>query len=163
MWRLAILFGVMASASAQAAECTISTARYKNDSLAWFLTFKPVPQFSPATQTAAFIIELPNSGVTLEGAVHRPNGFGSPLWSISGPCQPSRADSCTFAEGDGTAIYGNYAAKVGWLDDKRGAIAPEQVILPRLAASLWYSAYRNNEFETEAPSSDVFSLTGCDY
>lgn len=161
MWRLAILFGVMVPGAAQAAECTISTARYKNDGLAWFLSFKPVPHFSAANQTAAFIIELPNSGVTLEGAVHRPNGFGSPLWSISGPCQPGDAESCTFVEGDGTAIYGNYAAKVSWLDDTRGAIAPEQVILPRLAASLWYSVYRNNEFETEAGSSDVFSLTGC--
>lgn len=162
MWRMAIVLALMVSGAAQAAECTISTARYKNDDLAWFLSFKPVPKFSATNQTAAFIIELANSGITLEGAVHRPNGFGSPLWSISGPCEPGGTQICTFVEDNGTAIYGSYAAKVGWLDDTRGAIAPEQVILPRLAASLWYSAYRGDEFTTEGTSGDVFTLTGCD-
>lgn len=161
MLRRIMLMTLLLTGSASGAECTISTARYENDALAWFLSFKPVPKFSDTNQTAAFIIELPNQGVTLEGAVHRPMGFGSPLWSISGPCDADSADTCTFVEGDATAAYGNYSGRVDWLDDARGAKAPDQLILPRLASSLWYSAYRE-DFEEDGQSSDVFTLTGCD-
>lgn len=161
MLRMTMLIVLLLTGMAQAAECTVSNARYKNDGIAWWLSFKPVPQFAASNQTAAFIIEMPNSGVTLEGAVHHPNGFGSPLWSISGPCQVADTTICTFVEGDSTAIYGNYGGKVGWLDDARGAKAPDQVILPRLAASIWYSMYRQDEFDG-ADGADVFTLTGCD-
>lgn len=161
MLRLTMLAVLLLTGAAQAAECTISNARYENDKAAWWLSFKPVPRSSPTNQTAAFIIELANSGVTLEGAVSRPNGFGSPLWSISGKCKADATDICTFVEGDSTAAYGNYAGAVAWLDDTRGAKAPDQLILPRLAASLWYSMYRQDEF-FDGQTSDAFTLTGCD-
>lgn len=161
MLRLTILAIVLLGGSAQAAECTISNARYEHDQAAWWLSFKPVPKFSAPNQTAAFIIEMPNSDVVLEGAVHRPNGFGSPLWSISGPCSEDSTESCTFVEGN-PAAYGNYGGKVGWFDDALGAKAPDQLILPQLAVSLWYSSYRELEFAPDANEGDVFTLAGCD-
>jgi hypothetical protein len=161
MLRLTILAIALLGGVAQAAECTISNARYEHDQAAWWLSFKPVPKFSAPNQTTAFIIEMPNSNVTLEGAVHRPNGFGSPLWSISGPCSEESTETCTFVEGN-PAAYGNYGGKVGWFDDALGAKAPDQLILPQLAMSLWYSMYRGTEFVQENNEGDVFTLTGCD-
>ena len=161
MLRLTILaFGLLGGV-AQAAECTISNARYEHDQAAWYLSFKPVPKFAAPNQMAAFIIEMPNSGVTLEGAVHRPNGFGSPLWSIEGKCAEDSAESCTFLEGN-PAAYGNYGGKDDWFDDTPGARAPDQLILPQLAMSLWYSMYRGTEFTSDGDEGDVFTLAGCD-
>jgi hypothetical protein len=162
MVRTAVLAVLLVTGVAQGAECTISNARYEHDQAAWFLSFKPVPRFAAPNQTAAFIIEMPNSNVTLEGAIHRPNGFGSPLWSIKGPCFEGSAESCSFVEDGNPAAYGNYGGKVDWLDDARGAKAPDQVILPQLAVSLWYSRYRELEFESDGREGDVFTLTGCD-
>lgn len=156
-----LLAALLMSGAAQASECTISNARYEHDQAAWYLSFKPVPKFVAPNQTVAFIIEMPNSGVVLEGAVHRPNGFGSPLWSISGPCSEESTNTCTFVEGS-PAAYGNYGGKVDWLDDAQGAKAPDQLILPQLAVSLWYSQYRGMEFEQDNDEGDVFTLVGCD-
>ena len=161
MVRAALLAAMVLSGSVQAAECTISNARYEHDQAAWYLSFKPVPKFGAPNQTAAFIIEMPNSGVRLEGAVHRPNGFGSPLWSIEGKCSADSVESCNFVEGN-PAAYGNYGGKVGWFDDTPGARAPDQFILPQLAMSLWYSMYREAEFMPDANEGDVFTLVGCD-
>lgn len=162
MLRFAVLAILLSTGGAHAADCTISNARYEHGQAAWWLSFKPVPRISAPNQTAAFIIELPNSDVTLEGAIHRPNGFGSPLWSISGPCSAESAETCNFVESQTNAAYGNYAGKVSWIDDQSGAKAPDQVILPGLAASLWYSNYRGMEFGQDGDEGDVFTLTGCE-
>jgi len=162
MFRMTVLAMVLLSGASQAAECTISNARYEHDQAAWYLSFKPVPKFVAPNQTVAFIIEMPNSNVTLEGAIHRPNGFGSPLWSIEGPCSEESTETCSFIEGDNPAAYGNYGGKVDWLDDAAGARAPDQIILPELSVSLWYSMYRGMEFMPDANEGDVFTLTGCD-
>ena len=161
MLRPAVLAFLLLTGAAHAAECTISNGRYEHDQAAWYLSFKPVPKFVAPNQTAAFIIEMPNAGVTLEGAVHRPNGFGSPLWSIEGPCSEGSAEGCSFVEGN-PAAYGNYGGKVDWFDDTAGARAPDQLILPQLAVSLWYSMYRETEFEQDNNEGDVFTLVGCD-
>lgn len=146
-------------------ECTLYNARYKQADAPWWLTFTQVPQFAAPNQTAAFYLELPNSGVTLAGAVHVPNGFGSPLWSISGPCSAEEgAEICSFlAEGSSPAIYGIYDGKVQFMSTERGSAAPEQVILPQLSASLWYSNYRRDEwFDGEVDPGDAFELIGCE-
>lgn len=148
-----------------AAECTLYNARYKQPDAPWWLTFTQVPQFGAPNQTAAFYIEMPNSGVVLDGGVSVPNGFGSPLWSISGPCSAEEgADTCSFLnEGANPAIYGIYDGKVTFLSSERGSVAPEQVILPQLAASLWYSNYRQDEWlDGDVSPGDAFELIGCD-
>jgi hypothetical protein len=164
MLRMALVACVVCGVgTASAADCTIGNARYKQSDAAWWLTFIPVPQFAAPNQTAAFYLELPNSGATLQGAVHRPNGFGSPLWTLSGPCAPQSAASCHFPEeGSSPAIYGDYQTGVAFLVDGRGAAAPAQVVLPGLAESLWYSQYREDEFVEGAEPGDAFQLVGCD-
>lgn len=161
MIRIAMLVVAMVPAGAAAAECTIENARYKQAEGSWSLTFKPVPQMAAPNQTAAFIIELPNSGLTLEGAVHRPNGFGAALYSISGPCAEGSTERCGFIESGGATIYASYADGLAMLDDQAGAAAPEQLLLPELGQSIWYSSYRSTEFESESDKDDVFTLVGC--
>lgn len=162
MFRTILLAALLLTGAAQAGECTILNARYEHDQAAWWLSFKPVPRFAATNQTAAFIIEMPNSSVTMEGGIHRPNGFGSPLWTIKGPCSEESTETCSFVEDGNPAAYGNYGGKVGWFDDTAGAKAPDQLILPQLAVSLWYSMYREMEFEPDMGAGDVFTLTGCE-
>ncbi|MBJ3783233.1 hypothetical protein [Devosia sediminis] len=147
-----------------AGECTLYNARYKQPDAPWWLTFTQVPQFGAPNQTAAFYIELPNSGVTIDGGVSVPNGFGAPLWSISGPCSGEEgAETCTFlTEDSNPSIYGIYDGKVTFLSSERGSAAPEQVILPQLSVSLWYSSYRQDEWDGDVSPGDAFELVGCD-
>ncbi len=145
------------------AECTLYNARYIQDNSPWVLTFKRVPQFAAPNQTAAFYLELPTSGVELDGGVSVPNGFGSPLWSVSGACGPEGNGICTFPnDGESPSIYGEYDWKLQFLDIERGSKAPEQLLLPGLAVNLWYSNYRNEEWIDEVNPGDAFILEGCD-
>lgn len=171
MLRLATLALVLSSTAVPAAECTLSNARYKQPDAPWWLTFKRVPQFAAPNQVAAFYLELPNSDVTMEGSVHVPNGFGSPLWGIEGPCSPppeggegpKTVELCGFLEDyQYPAMYGEYDGVVRFLRYEEGAPAPEQVILPQLASSLWYSNYRGTEWMDGIEIGDAFMLEGCD-
>lgn len=170
MLRTTILALLLLTGGAQAADCTIGNARYKQADAPWWLTFKRVPQFGPANQVAAFYLELPNSGIEMEGGVSVPNGFGSPLWSIKGPCTPpdsaeegAAVEMCSFLEDSQyPAIYGEYDGVVRFLDIERNAPAPGQIILPQLAASLWYSSYRETEWMDDVVIGDAFTLVGCD-
>lgn len=146
-----------------AAECTLYNARYKQPDAPWWLTFQRVPQFAAANQTASFYIEIPNSDLVLDGGVHTPNGFGAPLWTISGRCSPDSVEMCSFVEeAENPSIYGVYDGVVRFLDTERGSVAPDQLILPQLAVSLWYSQYRNSEWFDEVSPGDAFLLEGCE-
>lgn len=170
MWRSISLASLLLAVPAQAADCTLTHARYKQPDAPWWLTFKRVPQFAAPNQMAAFYLELPNSGVEMQGGVSIPNGFGSPLWSIEGPCAPPEfaeedapVEFCSFLDDSQyPAIYREYDGKVRFLDTEAGAVAPEQVILPHLAASLWYSNYRQTEWTDGIDIGDAFTLVGCD-
>ena len=170
MWRSISLGALLLAFPVQAADCTLTDARYKQPDAPWWLTFKRVPQFAAPNQTAAFYLELPNSGVEMQGGVSIPNGFGSPLWSLEGPCTPPElaeegapVEFCSFLDDSQyPAIYGEYDGKVKFLDTDAGAAVPEQVILPNLAASLWYSNYRQTEWLDGADIGDAFTLVGCD-
>ena len=82
MWRSIFMGMLLLTGATQAADCTLTHARYKQPDAPWWLTFKRVPQFAAPNQMAAFYLELPNSGVEMQGGVSIPNGFVSPLWSI---------------------------------------------------------------------------------
>jgi hypothetical protein len=148
---------------AHAADCTLSDARYTQDDAAWWLTLKRVPRFAPVNQVAAFYLELPNSGVTLEGAISVPNGFGSPLWRISGPCGPDSAESCQFLEDyEHPSAYGLYGNRIGFFEHGEGAVVPDQLILPGVARALWYSNLRTEWDDNADGPGDAFKLVGCD-
>jgi hypothetical protein len=59
-------------------------------------------------------------------------------------------------------MYGEYDGAVRFLRYEEGAPAPEQVILPQLASSLWYSNYRGTEWMDGIEIGDAFMLEGCD-
>lgn len=170
MWRSISLGALLLAVPVQAADCTLTNARYKQPDAPWWLTFKRVPRFSAPNQVAAFYLELANSGVEMQGAVHVPNGFGSPLWSIEGPCSPPEFveegapdELCEFLDDTQyPAIYGEYDGKVRFLDTGADAAVPEQIVLPNLAASLWYSNYRQTEWLDGIDVGDAFTLEGCD-
>ncbi|UYO01168.1 MAG: hypothetical protein KIT02_08205 [Devosia sp.] len=146
-----------------ASECTLYNARYKQPGAPWWITFTQVPQVSAPNQTAAFYFEMPNSDVTMQGAVHVPNGFGSPLWSVTGPCTAGGTEECGFLEEyQHPAVYGVYDGEVRFLDIERGSAAPDQIILPQLAVSLWYSNYRQSEWVDDLEPGDAFKLVGCE-
>jgi hypothetical protein len=160
---IALVLSAALCGASLGAECTLYNARYKQPDAPWWLTFQRVPQFAAANQTASFFIKMPNSDLMLEGAVHVPNGFGSPLWSITGPCSPDSAEICAFVgENDMPSAYGIYDGKVGFLNSERGSTAPEQLILPQLAVSIWYSEYRNTEWLDGTEPGDAFMLDGCE-
>lgn len=161
MIRIVVTALAMLPGVAMGADCTIENARYKQVGGSWSLSFKPVPQISATNQTVAFIVELPNSALTLEGAVHRPNGYGSATYSIDGPCSDTSVESCSFLAEDAPTIYGGYADGIAMLDDAPGAVAPQQVLLPGLGRGIWYSMYRGGEDFEDADHDDVFTLTGC--
>lgn len=161
-WSVIIASLLLWTGPVASADCTLVNARYKQPDSPWWLTFKRVPMFAASNQTAAFYIELPNSGVTLEGAVHRPNGFGAPLWSIKGPCSAESTEICKFVEDDSPAIYGAYDEGITFLDDAAGAAAPSQLLLADLTSNLWYSMYRGDEFSDDIMGGDAFALVGCD-
>ncbi|MBE7732526.1 hypothetical protein [Devosia faecipullorum] len=159
---LAFSLTLLLGGSGLAEECTLHNARYKQPDAPWYLTFQRVPQIAAANQIAAFYLEMPNSGVTLNGAVHVPNGFGAPIWSISGVCGPGTSEICAFPDEDRhSPIYGLYDGKVRFLDSEPGSNAPEQLIVPDLAASIWYSQYRNDEWFDAVSPGDAFMLDGC--
>ncbi len=148
--------------TALAAECTLYNARYTQAESPWVLTFKRVPQFAPANQIAAFYLELPTSGVELDGGVSVPNGFGSPLWSLTGPCGPESQETCSFLDDFANpAAYGFYEGQLQFLDIERGSRAPEQLLLAGLTMNLWYSNYRDEWADGVTPG-DAFILQGCD-
>lgn len=159
---VALAATLMLAGTSLATECTLENARYSQTGASWLLKLKPVPDVAPANQIAAFEIELPGSGVALEGAIHVPNGFGSPLWALEGPCGPDSSEICSFLEDFGApAVYGSYDGKLQFLETERRSAAPEQFLLPGLAVSLWYSNYRL-EWDGDAMPGDAFILEGCD-
>jgi hypothetical protein len=154
-----LMVAIVLAGPVQAAECTLSNSRYVQDKSPWVLTFQRVPRYGSPTQIAAFALELPNSGVTLDGAVHGSMGFGSPLWSIEGPCGTESKETCSFLmENQSPAIYGLYGDRITFLTDE----APDQVILPQLSVSLWYSQYREDEWDGDVEPGDAFVLEGCE-
>lgn len=145
---------------AQAATCTIENGRYGQPSSAWQLQLKPVPHDAAANQTMAFTLHMPLSGADLTGSVFRPNGYGSALVIVEGPCASGDTETCQFIEDQ--TLYANTDAGIVMIDDDAGAAAPRQLLIPKLAATLWYSFYRGTEFVDGVDPVDVFTLDGCE-
>lgn len=160
MIRILVFAAVMMPTLVFGADCSIENARYMQVGGSWSFSFKPVPELASSNQTAAFIVEFPNSALTLEGRVFRPNGFGSATYVVEGPCAPDRAETCGFIDAGSLTIYARYADGIAMLDDSAGAAAPLQVLLPELSQGIWYSDYRRDEFDG-SDGGDVFTLVGC--
>lgn len=155
---LAVFATVLGSTAAMAApDCSFERASYAQAD-GWTLQFKPVPRDAPGNQTASFILGL-KSGVTLTGAIVWPNGYSTPLWSVEGPCEPGASRACRFAEEENNTAYVLRDSGIEMMPQEMDGEPARQVLLPKLASSLWYSFYRETEFDGEP--GDVFSFSGC--
>lgn len=164
MIRSLVMLAALLPGVAVGAECTLENARYNQPGSGWTLTFEPIPKGFAANQMAAFTIEMPASELKLTGGIWVPNGFGSPLYRVEGRCSPASKNLCGFIEDEAVAVYGNTDEGIVMLDVEAGGTgaAPQQILLPELSVSLWYSMYRGNEFTEELDPTDVFTLVGCD-
>lgn len=161
MHRLALTLAlILTPGLAQAATCTIENGRYSQASSGWTLQLMPVPADAAANQTMAFSLAMPLSGITLTGAVFRPNGYGSALVMVDGPCGGDSTETCPFIEDQ--TLYANTDAGMAMIDDEAGAPAPRQLLIPNLSATIWYSLHRETEFPDGVDPSDVFTLEGCE-
>jgi len=155
---LAVFATLLGSPAAMAApDCPFEQASYSQED-GWTLQFQPVPRDAPANQTASFILGL-KSGVTLTGAIMWPNGYSTPLWSVEGPCEPGGSKTCRFTEEENNTAYVLTDSGIEMIPQEMDGAPARQVLLPRLASSLWYSFYRESEFDDEP--GDVFSFSGC--
>ena len=158
MRRLAVFVTLLGSSAAIAApDCTFEQSSYAQED-GWTLQFQPVPRDAPANQTASFILGL-KSGDKLTGAIMWPNGYSTPLWSVEGPCEPGGSKLCRFAEEENNTAYVLTDSGMEMMPQEMDGEPARQVLLPRLASSLWYSFYRKSEFDGEP--GDVFSFSGC--
>lgn len=161
---LTVMMAALLPVATSGAECTLENARYNQPDSGWTLQFNPVPVDSAPNQIAAFELDMPASRLTLVGGIFVPNGFGSPLYRVDGPCSQSSGATCGFVEDDAVAVYTNGSDGIEMLDvaEGRAGSAPQQILLPKLAAGMWYSMYRETEFADQLNPTDVFTLVGCD-
>ena len=145
------------SVAMAAPDCSFQEALFVQPD-GWTLQFQPVPRDAPANQTASFILGL-KSGAKLTGAIMWPNGYSTPLWSIEGPCQPDGDEICRFTESENNTAYVLAETGIGRMPEQMDGPPARQVLLPRLASTIWYSFYRDNEFGGEP--GDVFDFAGC--
>lgn len=157
---LAVFVTLLGSTSAMAApDCTFEQAIYTQPD-GRQLQFQPVPRDAPANQTASFILTL-RAGQELTGAIMWPNGYSTPLWSAEGPCAPDDKEVCQFGQEENNTTYILGDAGIERLPQEMDGPPARQVLLPRLSSSLWYSFYRDSEFDLDEDSGDVFTFSGC--
>lgn len=157
-WLAVIVTLLSSSAAIAAPDCSFEGASYAQDD-GWTLQFQPVPRDAPANQTASFILGL-KCGAKLTGAIMWPNGYSTPLWSVEGPCATRDKEICRFSEENNTAYVLTDGGIERMPNDMDGPPA-RQVLLPRLGSSLWYSFYRDTEFDADSDPGDVFVFSGC--
>lgn len=155
-----LVFALAYAAGADAAECRFENAIYSQSDSGWMLSFHRVSRDGAANQTAAFTIDLA-SGSRLKGGVYWPNGYSTPTYLLEGPCGPGDTESCGFIEGDNPTVYVLAESGIERMPEAMDGPAPRQVLLPGLAAALWYSDYRDGEFAAEMDPGEVFALSGC--
>lgn len=151
--------------TANAAECEMEKAVYGQPGSNWVLRFTPVPRDAAVNQVAAFTVELPNSGDTLVGAVHEPNGYGSSAGSIDSPAcsatEAELADDPELCELWRATVYALDGDVLGQLAKDDSTPAPAQILLPDFAQAVWYSLRREAEWVGEQSPGDAFVFTEC--
>ncbi len=158
----ALTISLAMTAGATGAECRFENAIYTQSSGGWTLRFHPLQHHGPANKTAEFDFEL-DAGVTLTGSVYWPNGYSTPIYTIEGPCESGSTEQpCSFLEGENPTVYVLTDKGIERMPENLQGPAPRQVLLPRLRSAIWYSSYRQSEFEMEVDPGEVFSLSGCE-
>lgn len=157
---IALVIAAALAGPAMAQDCTFENAAYTQEGSGWTVYFKPVPIDSAANQSSAFSLVL-RTGAKLEGAVYWPNGYSTPIYSLEGPCGPQETKVCTFLDEDMPTVYVLSESGIEMMPESMDGPPPRQILLPRLASTLWYSFYREAEFGEWLDQGDVFTLKDC--
>jgi hypothetical protein len=143
---------------AYAADCKLGESIYGQEESGWVLVFLPVPEDrAGGSFTNSFALWVPDSPLSLEGTINWTNGFTQPWGEVFLKCEEgAEPESCRVWEGAVYEVRGGVINHVASEDDP----APEQVFLPDLGASLWYSNLRQIHGIENMPW-DVFTFREC--
>lgn len=148
---------------AAAIECPVSHAIYEQPGGQVVLRFSVVPPAAPANQIAYFSLRIDGVDGRLDGAIHVPNGYGQPTGSIGLDCHGAGDASCWLWEGVVYALGDSGIVEYPWDPDLPvdQQMAPQQLLLPELAPTLWYSKLRETAFAGDRQVLDTFTLAAC--
>lgn len=157
-WLAACALSVTPVLPAVAQDCPLGESIYGQEESGWTLVFMPLPEENAGGSfTNAFALWVPDSPLSLTGTVNWTNGFTRPWGELRLPCEDDAEEaSCKVWEG---AVYEVRGGKVGYIGAADRA-APEQILLPDLGGSLWYSNLRYVHAIEDMPW-DVFSFREC--
>lgn len=164
MKALAIVLMAGLAMPAAALECSQENAAYEQPGGQVKLHFSKVARDSAANQIAAFSINIENIDSAFTGEIYIPNGFGQPRGYLGLNCADEISETCQLWEGLVYALGKDGIEEFPWDPNspRNAQAAPQQVLLPGLAADLWYSMERPIAFEGDRTVIDVFSLVACD-
>jgi len=157
---------LMLATPSLAADCPLTEAVYGQPGNDWTMRFTPVPRDGAANQIAAFSIAMPGAPETrFDGGIYIPNGFGQAFGVVSLAAETGNeaedepaSEAGPFWEG---VVYALVDGGIAELPHEPGQPAPQQVLLPQFASSIWYSMLRETAFADESGVLDTFVLQAC--
>jgi hypothetical protein len=157
-WLTTCALSAMLVLPAVAQDCPMGESIYGQEETGWALVFLPVPEeYAGGPFTNAFALWVPDSPLSLTGTVNWTNGFAQPWGEIYLECEEG-ADpaSCRVWEGSVYEVRDGTVSYIAAADRP----APEQILLPDLGGSLWYSNLRYVHTIEDMPW-DVFTFREC--
>ena len=145
---------MLVPAPAMAADCTLATAIYRDDSSGYEIRFEPRREDRPLSQTNSFWLHLPD-GPILEGRIEWSNGASRPIGTLGVQCDNERG-FCIYWEG---LVYELRDGAINTIAGEESAPA-DQVLLTDLGATLWYSSLRP-AYDMQFTPNDAFGFAGC--
>ena len=145
--------------AANAADCTLQSAIYRQTESKYELRFTPVPaEFAGGPFSNAFTLD--GGGVHLTGDVRWSSGASRPVAAVGLDCpadpSPEEFEVCNLYEDVPYALTGE---RLHHLPPESEA-PPDQILFPDLQGTLWYSKLRDIEGITDMPW-DVFQFAAC--
>lgn len=137
-----------------AADCTLATAIYRDESSDYEIRFAPRPEDHGLTETNNFWLHLPK-GPTLGGKVEWTSGASRPVGEIGVECDNDRG-FCSYWSG---LVYELRDGAIGTLSGEE-SVPPQQILFTDLGASLYYSTLPST-YDMQFTPEDAFTFVGC--
>lgn len=139
---------------ALAADCTLATSIYRDESSGYEIRFAPRSEDHALTETNNFALHLPD-GPILEGKIEWTSGASRPIGSLGVPCD-NDAGFCTYWSG---IVYELRDGRINTIAGEESE-PPSQLLFTDLGASLFYSNLTLSYVMQFAPE-DAFDFAGC--
>ena len=150
----ALLAALLLPTPAIAADCTLATAIYRDESSGYEIRFEPRAQDHALTETNNFWLHLPD-GPILEGKIEWTSGASRPIGTVGVQCD-NDSGFCRYWEG---LVYELRDGAIYTVAGEESA-PPEQILLTDLGASLFYSSLRPS-YDMQFTPNDAFTFAGC--